>query len=440
MSVVKTYYDVLGIEKTADAPQIKRAYFGLVKKYPPERFPEEFKALRMAYDTLSNEKKRSEYDETEALPGDAAIMLKQAEKATRQGKHAQAAEIYSLILENHPVLPCIQERYARCLEEQGKNGKAIGVWQQLCEQEPDNAEYALELALAYSNRGWCRKAIAEFWRVLKIDDSRDDVWMYLINCYGNADEREDAAKTCLMAIEALKKADNECVSLYAMAVILHVQYSSVLADEHLQNMLRLMRAGSVDWDKDDQELVIILLDVMARSKMVVFLPYVQEMADMIPDLDDDLRERLAKAALSMESETLEEQGFPDVFYDLFQLLDEGCDCQDCRLNRISMELHILEEREICCPQLRRLKQEHPRLYDRHAEFFNQVLTRDPEKMIYARLKTLDKYGVFSGFPSYEEEDYPVQETVRRTEPKVGRNDPCPCGSGKKYKKCCGSGE
>jgi uncharacterized protein YecA (UPF0149 family) len=21
-------------------------------------------------------------------------------------------------------------------------------------------------------------------------------------------------------------------------------------------------------------------------------------------------------------------------------------------------------------------------------------------------------------------------------PKVGRNDPCPCGSGKKYKKCC----
>jgi len=28
-------------------------------------------------------------------------------------------------------------------------------------------------------------------------------------------------------------------------------------------------------------------------------------------------------------------------------------------------------------------------------------------------------------------------TVRRQQPKVGRNDPCPCGSGKKYKKCCG---
>lgn len=36
--------------------------------------------------------------------------------------------------------------------------------------------------------------------------------------------------------------------------------------------------------------------------------------------------------------------------------------------------------------------------------------------------------------NYGEE--PVK-TVRRKEGKVGRNEPCPCGSGKKYKKCCG---
>jgi SEC-C motif domain protein len=31
-----------------------------------------------------------------------------------------------------------------------------------------------------------------------------------------------------------------------------------------------------------------------------------------------------------------------------------------------------------------------------------------------------------------------QETVTRLEPKIGRNDTCPCGSGKKYKKCHGA--
>jgi uncharacterized protein YecA (UPF0149 family) len=33
---------------------------------------------------------------------------------------------------------------------------------------------------------------------------------------------------------------------------------------------------------------------------------------------------------------------------------------------------------------------------------------------------------------------PKTETVRREQPKVGRNDACPCGSGRKYKKCHGA--
>jgi preprotein translocase subunit SecA len=39
----------------------------------------------------------------------------------------------------------------------------------------------------------------------------------------------------------------------------------------------------------------------------------------------------------------------------------------------------------------------------------------------------------------EKEEKPAGKTVVRKEKKVGRNDPCPCGSGKKYKKCHGAG-
>ncbi|MGO5053606.1 SEC-C metal-binding domain-containing protein [Lachnospiraceae bacterium LCP25S3_G4] len=42
-------------------------------------------------------------------------------------------------------------------------------------------------------------------------------------------------------------------------------------------------------------------------------------------------------------------------------------------------------------------------------------------------------------PERQKELYKEQKasgTIRK-EKKVGRNDPCPCGSGKKYKKCCG---
>jgi len=32
----------------------------------------------------------------------------------------------------------------------------------------------------------------------------------------------------------------------------------------------------------------------------------------------------------------------------------------------------------------------------------------------------------------------VQQPYVREQPKIGRNEPCVCGSGKKFKKCCGS--
>jgi len=39
--------------------------------------------------------------------------------------------------------------------------------------------------------------------------------------------------------------------------------------------------------------------------------------------------------------------------------------------------------------------------------------------------------------SYTEPLKPVS-SVNRSKPKIGRNDPCQCGSGKKFKKCCGA--
>jgi preprotein translocase subunit SecA len=55
----------------------------------------------------------------------------------------------------------------------------------------------------------------------------------------------------------------------------------------------------------------------------------------------------------------------------------------------------------------------------------------------ARRSAMNFTGPNQGAAPAGEEDGKVK-TVVRSEPKVGRNDPCPCGSGKKYKKCHGS--
>ena len=49
----------------------------------------------------------------------------------------------------------------------------------------------------------------------------------------------------------------------------------------------------------------------------------------------------------------------------------------------------------------------------------------------------DASGQLSYSGGGEDEAQPAKGTPAKAAPRVGRNDPCPCGSGKKYKKCCG---
>ena len=60
------------------------------------------------------------------------------------------------------------------------------------------------------------------------------------------------------------------------------------------------------------------------------------------------------------------------------------------------------------------------LFDAFPDFYKQIMTRHLKlKTIYANCKKMNY--------SCEKKEFPK---------KVGRNDPCPCGSGKKFKKCC----
>lgn len=59
-------------------------------------------------------------------------------------------------------------------------------------------------------------------------------------------------------------------------------------------------------------------------------------------------------------------------------------------------------------------------------------------VVYNLLKFLNNTPQWVLKGHVPEEIVPKSTTVVKEEPKVGRNEPCPCGSGKKYKKCCAS--
>ena len=64
--------------------------------------------------------------------------------------------------------------------------------------------------------------------------------------------------------------------------------------------------------------------------------------------------------------------------------------------------------------------------------------KEGHKMFKKLLDTLEKTVAFSILNAKlgPAPDAPAQRYVPQAQKKVGRNEPCPCGSKKKYKKCC----
>jgi curved DNA-binding protein CbpA len=73
-------YEALGLARSASADEVKRAYFALVRANPPERNPEQFKAIRAAYERLRDPAQRRETDMLLFQPWPEATRRKRASK------------------------------------------------------------------------------------------------------------------------------------------------------------------------------------------------------------------------------------------------------------------------------------------------------------------------------------------------------------------------
>ena len=115
---------------------------------------------------------------------------------------------------------------------------------------------------------------------------------------------------------------------------------------------------------------------------------------------------------------------------------------DCKLCMIAERKKIIEVEDV-------LRDEYPVFYEKIKDFI--AILKDETSAASQKARLLPQYAktsqIISGgrfFELYPEEKNRAYGTViasgdtpyERSHKKIGRNDPCPCGSGKKYKKCC----
>ncbi|WP_368490558.1 tetratricopeptide repeat protein [Clostridium sp. BJN0013] len=455
---MNTYYDILEIDQDASSAQIKKSYFKMVRKYPPERFSEKFMEIRKAYEILSNEKTREEYDSFINIPGTAREKFNDANEFFKEGKNQKAINLLEELHKEFPDILVIQSLLGEVCIQNNNNGKAIKIFEKLVKAEPDNASFAGYLAKSYLMRGWHKKAVISFKKAIELDEDNFSLWMGLSEAYMEGNNIEEAKEVLYGLIER-KENEDFIISAYLAIFIIDLKEGNF---ESMKKNLEKLSDEAIKQEDEKEHIAWILLMVsrqMVEAQLFDPAGEILEKAEKISPGNEEIRKlklkvdrfhKVEEELLSLEEDEFYDEGF--VSFIVSRILPEESMGLELYIRGMEHEflMHINKYRKYVIA----LSKKYFNLYGELKDFFEKAFNnRERNKMIKEHEKYFKSHKgmlemALGGIGSKnlfnnlgDDEDYDpwqgIQDTYIREEPKIGRNDPCPCGSGKKYKKCCG---
>lgn len=153
--MVYEFYHILEISSQASADEIKQAYFRLVRKYSPEKEPERFQQIRVAYNTLSDPKARENYDAMQKHGDEIKDLIDQAEKNIQLEQWSTAIPLLKQVLVLAPKMDAARNLLGLCYIHTKNCDFAIKVYKALTKTNPDVAVYWSNLGCAYKLQAEC---------------------------------------------------------------------------------------------------------------------------------------------------------------------------------------------------------------------------------------------------------------------------------------------
>lgn len=203
-------YQVLGIDKSADERAIKKAYFALVRKYPPETHPEEFKKIREAYEVLSNPTSRKDYDsvaEYDKYGEEISIRLKAGMEAMDQGDFVNAQRAFHEVLRMQGNLHFARDLLGMAYLNNNQPAEALAQFDALVQAQPENAVYSLHKGYAHHHMKQYGPAMTAYRQARKLDEVDTRVLVAMADCLAEQKQYEAALEELDKAVAMDGKVD-----------------------------------------------------------------------------------------------------------------------------------------------------------------------------------------------------------------------------------------
>ena len=460
---MNTYYDILGLEQGASQAEIKRAYFKMVRQHSPEADPEQFQKIREAYEQLKRGGDAGAKEPVFPPFSDpwAEKMMEQIEAYRREGNREKmrdaCEEAWRIFPQDIRFLYLLVIAQRQC----GNTGKAVKNAELLVGKEPENKWFHRELALSYLARGYTQKAFFACEKAYEAGcRDRDFLLTYALEC----DDYGEYEKGIQLLLEIVRKDTRwskedipELFEAYTGLLKFNYQLQASYFPEIMEGMCRRLEQYKVYVS----EYVLNIACALARSAVCNGngATEYEAVRRAFAILYDACRTEADRNAVKKYEDEFDFVRIVDdprlgetlecaytVYYDLHDM-----NAQTRKFALTDVQLCMVEERQEILEQAEILKEEYPGFYKKLEDFIrrlgtekNQIYLKDSLLKTYRRLADGFELGLYyEKYPQEREKargtvisDGTAEEPYVREGRKIGRNDPCPCGSGKKYKHCC----
>lgn len=192
------YFKELNIQIDASDNEVKNAYFNMTKKYPPEKFPKEYRVIRDAYETLIDKSKRDAYI-LDTFDIEMKNILNEGIDLAKSEEYDLAVVNFEKVLQRYPDNSKVKKDLAVCLMRGRNYKKSSKILKELVIREPNNIEYYKLLINAYGENYDIKNLESVLKKSLKLKNVEVDFYLKLFEIY-NESELRDYTK----AIKVLK--------------------------------------------------------------------------------------------------------------------------------------------------------------------------------------------------------------------------------------------
>lgn len=475
-------YKVLQLEPEADKQDVKKAYFKLIRQYPPEKEPEKFKEIREAYEYLQNETNFENAQKILILPEKYKIPYNQVLEWIREEKYDKAAELCEYVLNIQDILE-FRILLGRSYILNGNSGKAVKLWEGLHNSHKDNTDYLEQLGDAYAARGWNNKAFQIYYELYEKNIENLPFFEKLLDI---ATQQEKDEQVCEIAVRIfsyyrdLEKHSREEAEVMSNILFMISNHMSCADEQWLiryaDEMLGIMTEVPMEFKIYENTLFNNYYDLtnimddeeIAEQKSRRYMGYILKNENSISlehrnDIinlkaeceEDEITEDVLIHDIIKETASLwyalftSKKELENEKVKGFRLIHEIMGSGPDESHVYDTLLYIVNKLNEIKPSLERIKEKYPIMREALGEHFDEMLDCSNLERLFRKYER--KYKRIMGYPadakltlepdsSNDSDfgfDFSDNEPYRRESPKIGRNDPCPCGSGKKYKKCCG---